>query len=84
MLPDAYDCWSQINHLLFFFFQVLAIFALCALVAVASAVPFPLPAAPAPKETLKGAEQVYYAGYGAPVAYAGYGGYAAYPYAYYG
>ncbi|GLH06325.1 hypothetical protein R5R35_004309 [Gryllus longicercus] len=65
-------------------FVVLVVVALCAVVAAVSAVPFPFPAgpgpAPAPKEALKGAEQVYYAGYGVPA----YTGYAAYPYAYYG
>nr|CAD7200886.1 unnamed protein product [Timema douglasi] len=85
---------------------VLFVVALAALVAAVSANPMPFPGpypaapAPAPKETLKGAEAVYYSSYGAlpyaaaaypAVAYSGAaypaysgGAYPAYGYSYYG
>nr|CAD7412332.1 unnamed protein product [Timema cristinae] len=84
-------------------YWVLFVVALAALVAAISANPMPFPGpypaapAPAPKETLKGAEAVYYSSYGAlpyaaaaypAVAYSGAAYPAAYPaaygYSYYG
>lgn len=49
--------------------QMLLLVALCVVLSLAAAVPFPLPAAP--KETLKGEEAVYLGYGGLPFVYPG-------------